>query len=424
MPTRAERIGRKRPKKALRALLPESWLEILHEIPADLGMEIAMLVRQLWLLSRSPRRRWHRLFRTSAEHVQERRVEALKAIPPDLRAELRVLMEAGSRHPAEIARACDLLADWAYNSGLPRTAVHFAEAGAAIARNDPHAAFVAGRANRLGGKEWRAEIFYTRAIGDAYRRQQWKDYIRAQLGLGTVLLERGDLPGATERYRSAARVAADQGIEWLAAQTLHDIVGIHFERGDVGAAIETAWNAVSIYPLRNERYPIALHDLAFLYTVQHHHTEVLPLLEALLRIPIPLQDQVLVAGTFARAAGGAGLADHYAQGEARVLHHVHDHGYHADAVFVNLAFGARALGDWLRAERYVRRGIAAAVRKAHPYVERVARALSREIAARAPAPPAAPALPVGRAHQLAALVHTLRAWTPGNQSGPGTLGPV
>jgi tetratricopeptide (TPR) repeat protein len=405
------------------------WWGILGELPSELGIELALVVRRLWLAAACPPQRRGALFRDRVpEFVRERQGEALALVAADVRPELQLLIGAPRGQAAdEIAAAVEVLVTWAQSGGLVRTALNLAEAGAAVAPTNAHAAFVAARTNRHIGDGWRAEVFYRRAILFAHRAQQWKDYICAQLGLGTLFLDRGRLGAAEKRYRTAARVADDQGIEWLAAQTFHDLAALQFQHGLHSEAVQSLRTALTIYPRWNERVPVAVHDLAFLHVVNHHHAEALELLKLLLPLPMLPQDQVLIAGTVARAAGALGFKNLYAEGEGRVLQFAQLHGKHADAAMVNLAEGARALGMWALAAEHAGRAARLAAEADHAFVEQVAWELLAEISARKNAPSPEP-LERRKATELRKLAGSLREtlgnwrWNP-DQSGPGKLGP-
>lgn len=430
MTTRAQRVGTKRPRKVHQAPLPRDWWGILDELPNELGVELALNVRRIWLAAEcAPTRRSTLFRRGTAPFIAERREEALALMTADVRPELRILLSFDTSDQSEdTAAVAGVLAEWAQASGFVRTALNLAEAGAAIASNDAHAAFVAARTNRQIGDGWRAEIFYRRAILQAWRGQKWKDYICAQLGLGTLLLDRGHLAAAAQQYERAARVADDQGIEWLAAQTFHDLAALHFQHGDLSAAIESLHTALATYPRLNERVPVAVHDLAFLHVVSGHHADALPLLKLLMPLPLLPQDQVLIGGTIAHVAGALGFRSLYAEGEGRVLQFSENHKHHADAALVNVAHGARALGLWALAAEHAARAARIAAEAEHPFIERDAWELLSEIAAKKPSPPPLPPLGGERAADLQMLADRLRdllggwRWNP-EQSGPGKLGP-
>lgn len=383
---RAVRVGVRKPWSILAAPPARDWCELLAELPPDLGLELCMLVRQVRLAAGcSPALRSRLFAARPAPHVHARRRFALSAAPPRLRGDLRRLMRIAGRRPPpeqESAAACGAVAAWAEDAGHPRTALHFAEAGAAILPGDGRAAFAAGRMNHLLGDAWRAEVFYARAVRLAHREQRWGVFARAHLGLGRVLAAQGRTTPALRHYRTAARAAHDQGAAGLAAETYHDLLLLHSERGDWGRAMHFALRALRTYPRPHARFAVAVHDVAALLVLRDHIPEAMPLLRGLCRARLPPEDRVLVCGTLARAAGAVGAADAFAEAESRVLQDAPRCPGRAAGAFVDLAFGARALGRWELAEAYAVGGIEAAEEHGEVRVASVGRALLEEVRAR------------------------------------------
>lgn len=356
--------------------------------------------------------------------------------PADLQADLRILTRLDGVIGTDIANACACVSEWARNAGYLRTAAIFAEAGAATSPDDPNAAFVAGRANRMLNEVWRGELFYMRAIRLAYRSLRWDIYIRAHLGLGRLMADTGRRNAALKAYSTAASVAETEGIEWLAAQTYHDLLVLHFDSGNLGGALEYAFKAIRTYPVHNERFPLAVHDLAFVLVAHGHAAEALPMLEAVIRAPLEAEYQLLVMGTLARAAGQLGNRDMVAGAETMVLHMAPQFQFHAAFAMMNLAFGLRAIGEWERAARHVEQALVLAQVTDVGYVLAHAPELLRQIRSRTAAPPPLPC-PEELAKQLTSLTATLTSrvaawhtapswnarWSAG-QSGPQTLGAV
>jgi hypothetical protein len=177
-----------------------------------------------------------------------------------------------------------------------------------------------------------------------------------------------------------------------------------------------------------------VHDYAFLLVCERRFAEALPLLEALTDAPIPPEDRVIGWSTYARTAAELGGAEEFGAGETHVLKMVPHYPLHASAAFVNLAFGARALGDWQLAEVYARKGTAAAESAGHRLVLQVGQELLAEIAECRPGPPPVPP-PSGSTSGTvgdlaAALADQLASWRGATwtrreqQSGVGSLGPV
>lgn len=400
MAKRVERIGLKRPWRILSAPIPRDWELVIAEVESEFGAELYALVRQVRLVADCPAHRREKLFRKGNRHVAERRTEALHEAPASIRQSLRVLMRITGPTPPndrDAALACEAIATWAQEEGFADTAVHFAEAAAAISPNDPYFAFVAGRANRWTGiSPWRAEVFYSRAIRYGYRQQNWDVYVRANLGLGRLHADRGRVRIAAKHYFTAARAALDQGHDWLAAQTYHDLFPLHYELGDLTKAHEFAHKALATYPQHHERYPVAVHDFLLLLVFENHFAEAWPILERLVQAPLRSHDKVLVWGTIARVAGALQRTSEYAEAEARVLELSPHWDAFAPAAYLGLAAGAHGLGDCALAATYAKRALVLADAKEDRQARRLAQELLDDLAAAVPPP-----LPIPLAGELA-----------------------
>lgn len=438
MVRRESRVGRKRPWGILNAPPPGRWSEILEEIPTDLGSELLLLVRAVRLAAARPAERRRGLFpSTTPRHAAERRSEALLEAPCDLRNDLRTIMRLTGRRPAsdtETATACEAVAVWAQDAGYPAVAIQFAEAAAAIQTGDPYFAWVAGRTNRVVGEGWRAEVHYARAIRLAHRLQRWDVYIRAHLGMGRLLSDAGRLRVAARHFFSAGRMALDQGEEWLAAQTFHDLVPLHFELGNEEKAYVYAKKALETYPRHHERFPIAAHDFGLLLVFRRQYKEARPLLEQLTQLPLRHSEQVLVWGTLARTVGSLNDRPAFSEAEARVLSLSRQHGAFAPAAFYSLASGAHGLGDFALASQYARTALELAATREDRATIRLLQILLGDLAEGRNAAEPAPPLTGHPAIQLRELERRLQdrlpqwrahTWTKKeNQYGSMTLGTV
>lgn len=489
----AKREGRERPWKVLRAPPAREWVHTSHpqtgvsveasvllaptEIPGTLGVELQLLLRELraWAQTQTPAGMPPKRKR-GVVHVAERRGDVLGQAVERVRPSLRVIMQVSSSHPPTLTvlqTACLEVAEWAQEAGYGTTAVDFAEACAGVVSEDAiwaarkdrdtatmvaaaWGAFVAGRTNRIAGDAWRADVFYSRSIRfatwageaagkDPDRKKAWSIYVRAHLGHGRLHAKYARFRAAARHYRAAARRAYIEGEEWLSAQTYHDMLALSIEEAmlasvagkpnpDFEEARQRGRMALARYPRHHERLPAAVHDYVFALVCEHRYADAMPILELLMQAPIPLHDQVIGWSTLARTAGSLGNAERYADAEARVLELSPHYDLYASSAYVNLAFGARGLGDWQLAQQYVERGIAIAEGRGIRLVVQVGRALLREINARESAPPAAPPLQGREARaldELAELVADQLAnwrgptWTKKeNQFGLVTLGAV
>lgn len=282
-------------------------------------------------------------------------------VPPTLAPAVDVLRSIAGREsavPVRVAEACARIAEWAAEYPLPQTAIAFAEAAAAACPTSSRAMLLAARLNRICGQGARAEVFYERAIICSRRRRRWDLYVRANLGLGTLWADRGDVAAALSHFHAAARAAASEsGERWLAAQTAHDLFVLLADVGQFEAAEAQAAKAITWYPKHHARFPLAVHDFAMILVRQGDHTSALALLEHVVRAKLPAVDEVIVWSTYARALGGIGACDEFSEAEAKLCRIIELFPHHGAAAFVNIAFGCYALGRLDCAERYVIEGI-------------------------------------------------------------------
>ncbi|MFL5386892.1 MAG: hypothetical protein ACJ8GN_30735 [Longimicrobiaceae bacterium] len=269
----------------------------------------------------------------------------------------------------------------------------------------------------------------------AYRELNWYVYIRAHLGYGRLCADRGSVQEAVAHYESASSACVDQGHDWLAALTLHDVVVLWFHRGNIPLARKYAAEALRIYPRHNERFPLAVHDTLFLYLVDNHYAEIEPLLKVLYTIPVPLHEQVLIASTLARTAGLLRHPDEFARCESRVLHLAPDHPFHAGYAHLNLAFGAWGLGNLELATEYATHGLKIAEQRGDRYDIDVGRRLLVDLEIGTPAPEPIPLTDTEQRAELerlsAIVTENLVSWhggtwtrKEGDQLGPDDIGPV
>ncbi|HEX6369121.1 MAG TPA: tetratricopeptide repeat protein [Longimicrobium sp.] len=279
---------------------------------------------------------------------------------PELDEALRSLAEylrgIGARRDA--ADALLRISEWALERGDPEPAIQCAEAAAALMPDSGRRALAAGRVNRLFSEAARATLYYERAMTLGRLRRKWRTYVRAHLGLGHITKGLGETAAARAHYFTAARAARSlSGEKWLAAQTQHDLMALAAESGEFTEALRHARQALNWYPRHHARFPALAHDVGFLLVRLHLYEPAMPLLSAVMRLPVPPQDQVIGWSTVARAAAGTGNAGAYQSASENVLRMVGLFDLYAAGAFDNLAHGACSLALWKQAEQYAARSI-------------------------------------------------------------------
>jgi tetratricopeptide (TPR) repeat protein len=109
------------------------------------------------------------------------------------------------------------------------------------------AARFAGRVLRRRARWHEADGWYQVAL-DIARAANHRDLeARALAGLGLVRRERGNLPGARDRFLEALEVAQEAGDAETLASIHHDLMGLEHVSGDLHAALRHGWRAVNTY---------------------------------------------------------------------------------------------------------------------------------------------------------------------------------
>lgn len=241
--------------------------------------------------------------------VQERRRTALHEADAAIRDPLAVLINA-CENPAEaeaerLVPACLALAEWSGERGLSECGTRYAEAAAAIAPASAEAANAAGRLCRRAGYRMRAEMWYERAIGLARASQSLREYIRAHLGLASVLRDAGEHARALPLLKRAGLSAKRAGLRAQAAEALHDVFTIALLREDYPRAAIYARRALAVYPRHHRRLPYMAADFAGLLIRRGMFAPALSILETVRTRMTGPADQFQLHGLLAWAAAGA-----------------------------------------------------------------------------------------------------------------------
>ncbi len=321
---------------------------------------------------------------TAAAERLDRFQAALGCVPElDEPLEILRIYLQGSGTRADAADALTRIAEWALDHGRGEPAIQCAEAAAALEPDSARKALAAGRANRLSSEAARAAIHYERAMTLARFARKWRTYVRAHVGLGQVKKALGDPAGARAHYYTAARAARSlSGEKWLAAQARHELLVVAVEEDSFDEAFRHARQALEWYPRHHPRFPALAHDVALLLVRLRRYADAVPLLQKVMRAPIPSQDQVIGWSTLARACAGARDEAGYRVAVEQVLRRVGLFDYFAAAAFANLGWGASLLGLWEEAEQYAARSLEIAESRSQAEAAGVARAVLTHVRAR------------------------------------------
>jgi tetratricopeptide (TPR) repeat protein len=273
-----------------------------------------------------------------------------------LRPQLMIISEVlrhGHKMPVEDLAATALrVSTWADENRLPNTAIAFGQAAALLLPQSAEYAFLVGRLCRRSGQVGRAETWYRRALGLSRRSRDSRSFARAWMGIGHLLLSRGDYVQAEKAFQRAFQRARRAGLRDVRAEALHDLFGVSVEAGRILEAEHLARKAVTAYGTSHERLPVLAHDVAGFWLAQGFFTRSLLVFRAVAKHIARPSERLQVLGSIARAAGGARDWREFVHAWVDAWEIIDsDPGVDcASYALLNLAYGAAYLEDWERVE--------------------------------------------------------------------------
>jgi len=329
-------------------------------------------------------------------------------------AALARLRSAPEELPVHVAKACQLVTDWAERGGMLAVAVHFGEASAYADPMNPQWAVRAGYLCRLaGGLDMfaRSEVWHSRSYVIAVRKNNMEVALRALASAGALMQAMGKHAPAWRLYWSAARKARRSGRHRQAAVALHHSFYLAAITGHIRVAVRDASAALRYYPIHDERLPALAHDVAYLLISRGHYRTALRLVEGLSERAGGVWAMGMLYGITAWAAAGAGFGGSYLEASEAALNIARINQECAGAVYLALGQSARILGRWEEAAEHAGAALAAGRRLADGEVERLAGELVSHIERREPPPPACEPEPDTPLAALARrLAARLRRW--------------
>jgi tetratricopeptide (TPR) repeat protein len=277
----------------------------------------------------------------------------------------------------EVVGACRKISEWADRSGLPQTAIWYAQAAALVAPTIAEYAFHVGGLCHWAADYPRAVTWYARSIGLALRRPDRRTYARAYRRLGQIVMQQGAFDTAELAFRRAYRAARRSGVRDVAGEALHDLFTVAVETGRKEEAEELARRAFHAYPSAHPGLVTLAHDVAVLWMLQGHHARALPILQAVLGTGPDLLVRLIVVSGIARAAGGAGDRDAFFSAWVETWGIV-DANPDLECVtssLVRLAYGSASLGDRERVELAAGYALELALKRSQTPVADEARAI-------------------------------------------------
>jgi tetratricopeptide (TPR) repeat protein len=329
-------------------------INILSEIPTVAGLVLWQNLRYVsdWIgTPPAVRGRMHLTSGNLPTWVSDKRAEARRAAPeiaPALTTLDAWLHAPASMSDEHLAASCEVIAKWAYSNNHLETGESYADAAWQL--QPLSFGIFAAKMARDTGNMVRAERLFGRVIKLARGENQWKEYIRAHLGLGILYMQTKQDQRARKYLEHAANKARREGFEWLAAEAQHDLFQYMTVRGHLDAAETHARAALAWYPKHNPRLPFLIADAAFLLILKQHYSQAIELLRPFLRVKNTPPQNLLGLSMLVRALGAAGHHRKFAWMRRRLLREIPDTPVEAAARW-HLAEGERAMGRWREAAR-------------------------------------------------------------------------
>jgi tetratricopeptide (TPR) repeat protein len=279
---------------------------------------------------------------------------------PDIRLPLAVLVgelaNGEKALPEAVARACLVVADWAFGQRAAATALVFAEAAALAWPQSPRYAWAAGRLLRAHGRVREAERWLNRASHTAARENDPDSQVLALNTLGNLHRERGDFARAARVLANGLRIARRHDLREREGETLHDLFVLSTARGDLDGAEQLAVEAFEIYRDGHPRLPALVHDRAVVWMERGQFSRALHALRELPPLIEEPQERAWATALLARAAAACGDEALFERAWARAWALLEQSEWMGAAgAFVDLGLGASSLQRWEQAEQALQR---------------------------------------------------------------------
>lgn len=361
--------------------------EILSEYSGELGLVLWQSVRDISLWSSiTPQEGRAGLFGPSAG---KRRAASLLAADPDseiqgpLNTIARILEDPAGTPIEQVMIACREISLWAEAQDTLATALAFAQAAAFASPGNAAAGLRVGQLARRRSAFARAETWFRRTIGLARQSRDWTSYADAFLALGTLYKERGNLPVARQLYIRAYRAAKRHSLRHVQAAALHDLFVIAVLSEQHEDAESLARSAFEAYDPESPRIPVFAADVAYFWMTRGQFAPALSVYQALSPVISrwTTTDVLRLNGNIARAAGGAGDREAYAQARDRVRKIVRESEPREAMAesLLEVARGASMVGDWADAEDAARKAEQIANGRQEAQIELAAQSLLESV---------------------------------------------
>ncbi|HEX8832414.1 MAG TPA: hypothetical protein VF705_14665, partial [Longimicrobium sp.] len=207
----------------------------------------------------------------------------------------------------ELALAALTVSEWAISRRLTETALAYSALAAGLGNTSRHA-WLAGRLHRRHARVREAETWYRAADVAATHEKDWDTKARALNSRGRLSLDIGRYPDARKLFARALKLTQRFRLREREAETHHHLFAVGVAMRDHALADLEIEPVINGYGSDHPSLPTFAHDLAAYWMDKGDYGNALNVLTTLLErhfkdSPAP---RLLVLGSAARAAGGAG----------------------------------------------------------------------------------------------------------------------
>ncbi|HEX2208640.1 MAG TPA: tetratricopeptide repeat protein [Longimicrobium sp.] len=359
-------------------------LGVLDELTGEKGLVLWQSLRDTLLWADAHEDERASLFSPDAERARMAMVLAAQPAPEleePMSVLARMLGEPTRISEEMVALACRRISQWSDDQRLLATALAFAQAAATVTPGDASAAFAVGKLARRRFEYARAETWFRRTIALARQIGDWATYAQAFIGLGSLYMQRGNLPAARRFFIRAVRAAQRNSLHTIEGAALQDLFGVAVEAGRPDEAQSLARAAFEAYGPHNPALLRLAQDVAYSWIMQGDFARAVPVLGSLLpHLPQPA-DRLMVISNLARAAGGLGDRAAFRDGWDECFDLLNNAKVEERAAqaLLDLAHGAASLALWDKAETAAREALEIAVRSSEAKIRFAAEALIESV---------------------------------------------
>jgi tetratricopeptide (TPR) repeat protein len=326
---------------------------LLREFPNPLGVLLSSTYRELMCWIECGGALFSRELYPSSALFE---IAAEERTGDELLGELWRAGQAYGSGAAALTRCCSDVAQWAQERRCFHTALAYMQIVALLSPDNAGAGLRTARLARDVGQYGRAETWFRHSIKTSRRRREWRTFVDAHRGLGTLYLRVGNYPAAHlvfERTLAGAK-------RWCGALQIgaahHDLFLVHANLKDVKRAPEQAQEALTALDGAEPAKSRLVADLATFLFDHGHYSRAVDMYLSVVETAPDESTRALRTANLLRATAHAGMRERYES-----LREVAHSRLAAVAVpkivaecFVLIASADLAAREWTRAETVAR----------------------------------------------------------------------